>query len=308
MKRAFAQSLLLVAGFAGLAALAGCEHQPAPHVGAIAFGHVGLGPGGFSYPRAVSVGAGQIVAVVDKSARVQLFEADGVFLRSWNLPEMAAGKPVGVHVGADERVYVADTHYHRVVVYDLEGRELARFGEEGRGPGQFILPTDVARDADGNIYVSEYGGNDRISVFSPDYRFLYAIGEGEVAGKPLQRPNGIDIDARQRLWVADSVNHRVVCFDLHGKVLAAWGTMGRDPGQMRYPYDIACLPGGQILICEFENNRLQWFDEQGRSLRTWGAQGRNVGELWAPWGVAAGPDGRIYVVDALNNRIQILSL
>jgi DNA-binding beta-propeller fold protein YncE len=222
------------------------------------------------------------------------------------MPESITGKPVGLYLASDGKIYVPDTHYHRVLIFDREGRELARFGEEGTGPGQFQLPTDIVRDAAGNIYVGEYGGNDRIDVFSPDLQFQYAIGEGEVAGMHMSRPAGLDIDAAQTLWVADAVNHRVLHFTLKGELLAAWGSMGRESGQMRYPYDLVCLPNGQILVCEFENNRLQWFDATGKSLRTWGTQGRRPGELWAPWGISRGPDGRIYVVDALNSRVQIL--
>ena len=43
----------------------------------------------------------------------------------------------------------------------------------GTGPGQFIYPTDVAFDAKGHVFVSEYGDNDRIQVFEPDGKFLY---------------------------------------------------------------------------------------------------------------------------------------
>ena len=62
-------------------------------------------------------------------------------------------KPVGLSVHPDGRVFVADTHYNRVLVFDRDGKELARFGGYGKEPGHFIYPTDIAFGNDGRIYV-----------------------------------------------------------------------------------------------------------------------------------------------------------
>lgn len=293
-----------------LAALAGCEPPPLTDNGVVgAFGEMGLGPGQFSYPRAISIDPSGRVYVVDKSARIQRFSPEGILEADWSMPERAAGKPVGIHAAGDGRLFVADTHYHRVIVYDADGRELARFGREGTGDGEFQLPTDVALDGSGRIYVSEYSGNDRITRWTSDFKFDRVICNREpLDGLPLNRPSAIDIDADQSLWVADACNHRILRLDLEGRLISAWGTMGREPGQLRYPYDLQCLPDGSILVCEFANNRLQWFASDGESLRIWGHEGRKLGDLWAPWGVDLGPDGRIYVLDSRNDRVQIIKL
>ena len=49
---------------------------------------------------------------------------------------------MGVTVGPDGLLYVADTHYQRVLVYDKEGRSVRSFGEFGTGPGQFDTQPD----------------------------------------------------------------------------------------------------------------------------------------------------------------------
>ena len=187
-----------------------------------------------------------------------------------------------------------------------EGQLLDQFGQVGDGPGQFQLPTDVAIDADGFIYVSEYNGNDRITKWSPDLHYVAAIGEEPIEGRRLTRPAGIDIDDQQTLWVADACNHRIVRFSLDGRVLTVFCQMGTAAGQLRYPYDITVTPDGALLVCEYGNSRLQWFDRDGRSLGTWGGHGRQLGRLWQPWGATVGPDGRIYVVDSYNSRVQII--
>ncbi|NOX60064.1 MAG: hypothetical protein GXP29_14555 [Planctomycetes bacterium] len=272
------------------------------------FGHLGLGQGDFTYPRALSVDSKNRIFVVDKSARLQRFGPTGTFQTGWSMPERVAGKPIGLYVHDDGRVFVADTHYHRVMVFDADGVELARFGREGYGDGEFQLPTDVAVDSEGFIYVSEYNGNDRVTKWSPTFEFVSVFCEGEIDGKVMRRPAAMDFDSEGTLWVADACNHRILGFDREGKLLASWGSMGREPGQLRYPYDIDCLDDGTILVCEFGNHRLQWFDKAGNSTRVWGKQGRRPGELWAPWGAVGAPDGRVYVVDSLNARVQVLEL
>jgi DNA-binding beta-propeller fold protein YncE len=284
-----------------------CEPPAITQSGVISiFGQVGLSPGDFSYPRAITAEPGGSVFVVDKSGRVQRFSADGVVEAVWRMPETADGKPVGFAVHPDGRILVADTHYHRVLIFDRDGTLLGSFGREGTGDGEFLLPTDVAVDADGFLYVSEYQGNDRITKWSPDLTFVAAIGDQAIAGKRLSRPAGIDIDDEQTLWVADACNHRIVRLSLDGKVLATFGRFGDAPGELRYPYDVCVSPDDTIMVCEYEGNRLQWFSKDGRSLRIWGKAGRAAGELFAPWGATYGPRGNVYVVDSGNNRVQII--
>lgn len=297
----------MVAGVALCLSLTTCDPPPITDSGVVGiFGGVGLGPGQFSYPRAITAEPNGSVFVVDKNGRVQRFSPDGVFETFWRMPETEYGKPVGLKVHPDGRIFVADTHYHRVMIFDRDGNPLGSFGSEGFGDGQFQLPTDVAFDNQGHIYVSEYYGNDRITKWSSDWKFVAAFGETEIEGRRLTRPTGLAIDEEQTLWVADACNHRLVRFSLDGEVLAAFGRFGQEPGEMRYPYDVDISPENTLLVCEYEGNRLQWFTKDGRSLRTWGRAGRAPGELFAPWGAAYGPGGRVYALDSLNSRVQII--
>jgi DNA-binding beta-propeller fold protein YncE len=298
---------VILLGGLTVAAVVGCDPPGITDTGVIGvFGGVGLGPGEFSYPRAITAEPNGSVFVVDKNGRVQRFSADGQFETFWRMPETEQGKPVGLKVHPDGRIFVADTHYHRVMIFDRDGKLLGSFGSEGFGGGQFQFPTDVAFDAQGFIYVSEYHENDRITKWSPDLQFVAAFGEKEIEGRRLSRPAGIDIDDEQTLWVADACNHRIVRFSLDGEVLTTFGRFGTGPGEMRYPYDLCVSPQQTLLVCEYEGNRLQWFSKDGRSLRVWGRGGRAPGELFAPWGATYGPKGRVYVVDSLNSRVQIM--
>jgi len=293
----------------GLIVPAGCDKPGiAGRKPAKIFGEKGLGPGQFVYPRAIAVGPQGCVFIVDKTARIQRFDPDGEFETSWQMPKWNAGKPTGITVTGDGRVLLADTHYHQVMIFDRDGKELERFGSIGEGPGELIYPTGTLVGADGNYYVSEYGGNDRISRYSSKWEYLGSFGNLGSGESALLRPQSIILDTDGTIWVADACNHRICRFSPEGKFISAFGTPGREPGQLQYPYDIALCPDGTILVCEFGNNRIQRFDRAGKSLEIWGSTGRAPGQLAYPWGVAIGLEDRVYILDSGNNRVQMFKM
>jgi len=291
-----------------LAACGGCGPKPPGETPPLlVFGRSGTGPGEFNYPRAATVGPDQTLYVIDKAGRLQAFSAAGEFLRAWRMPAIDAGKPTGLGIGPDGRIYAADTHYSRVLVFAPDGRLVEQFGTHGDGPGQFRLPTDVAVAPDGTIFVSEYGGNDRISVFAPGWRFLRSFdGRDDGRGTRFERPQALSLDRDGTLWVADAGNHRICHFSRAGRLLGTFGRPGHDAGQLWFPYDVAVLADGTLVVCEYGNNRVQRFDRDGRSLGIWGRAGRRPGELAYPWALAPGTGDRLYVIDSGNNRVQVI--
>ncbi len=345
---AFAGACLLVSG---------CEraHVSGESIDAIhTFGSLGDTPGKFAYPRAMDGSRdGKSVWVIDKTARVQRIDTTtGRCVAMWRMPDSELGKPVGFCVApgrdsdgqwCDELLYIADTHYARVMVYKppidgpsalhsgmqrpgSESRDtgtaptlVRKFGEYGQGDGQFIYPTDVAVliGADGlsveRIYVSEYGGHDRISVFDGDYHFKFSFGEwgdGHYADKvQFARPQSLSIetiDGQKQVVISDSCNHRLGRFTLDGQLIGWIGspaTVGEAPGAFKFPYGLASLGDGTMMVSEFGGNRLQRIDlASGQSLGIWGRTGRGDGELIAPWAVAV-MGNKTFVVDSGNNRV-----
>jgi ABC-type Fe3+ transport system permease subunit len=291
-------------------------------------GRTGRGEGEFLYPRAIDISAEGDIFVVDKTGRIQRFDREGEFVREFDMPLVEAGKPTGMSLGPDPstsslrlrsgrsgqggRLYVADTHYHRVVVFDQGGRMVDEWGSFGKDDGCFIYPTDVAFAGRGDaerIFVSEYGGNDRISVFDNKGGWLFSFGSWGSGEGEFSRPSAMCVDeGRGRLYVADACNHRIAVYDLEGNIKMYFGEAGTGKGQLGYPYDLALMPGGDIIVCEFGNNRLQLFGADGVSKGVYGRCGRKAGELAYPWGVAVDDRGRVLVVDAGNNRVQIWQL
>ena len=272
-------------------------------------GRTGRGPGEFIYPRAIDMAADGSLFVVDKTGRIQHISRSGEFLGVIKMPLIEAGKPTGISVGPDGNVYVADTHYHRVVVFSPAGKVLRQFGRFGEDAGEFIYPTDIAFAPDGRIFVSEYGGNDRVSIFSRKGEYLGSFGSPGSGEGQFSRPSAICVDAeRGRLYVADACNHRIAIYNLDGKLTGHIGSVGSGQGKLRYPYDLSLMSDGNLLVCEYGNNRLQVFSPDGRSLGTFGSAGRQLGQLAYPWAVAVDGQKRAYVVDAGNNRVQVWQL
>jgi ABC-type Fe3+ transport system permease subunit/DNA-binding beta-propeller fold protein YncE len=301
-----------VVACAAALSLAGCDGdsstQSEPTV-CWTFGGQGPGPGEFLYPRTIDFDASGNVYVGDKTGRIQHLTDHGEVLGTIHLPAFQAGNPTGLSLGPDGNLYVADTHYHRVLVYDRDGRIVRQFGEFGEGPGQFIYPTDVAFAPDGRIFVSEYGGHDRVSIYSPEGKFLSSFGRQGNGEGEFSRPQSLAVDPQRRLlYVTDACNHRIAKYTLDGHLLGYIGSVGQAPGQLRYPYGLAVLPQGDLVVCEYGNNRVQVLDPAGRSLRCLGGPGRGLGELAFPWGLAVDAKRRAFIVDAGNNRIQVWQL
>jgi DNA-binding beta-propeller fold protein YncE len=278
------------------------------------WGEQGMRPGQLQKPRAMAIDARGELYIVDKSARIQVFDQDGGFLRGWRTPEWANGKPTGLSFDQAGRLLVADTHYFRILFYERDGTLLADKtlgGTFGHEPGTFGLVTDAVTDSQGCLYVSEYGDHDRIQKFSPQGEYLMEWGSHGSEPGQFARPQSMAVDENDLLWVVDACNDRVQVFDARGttvRQLKCWGRRGAEPGQMRYPYDLVLSPDGYVYIVEFGNHRVQKFTRDGQSVATWGSQGRGPGQLFNPWALVQDERGRIHVLDTYNHRVQRLRL
>ena len=312
VRRAWRGTTVAALAAACLLGVTGCDasdresHQPLQT--RFTFGSPGISLGQFDYPRALAVDApNQFVYIVDKTARVQRFGFDGRPQLQWQMPQRENGKPTGISVAPDGRVFVADTHYQRIIAYDSQGHELMRFGRYGEGPGEFIYPTDVAFGPDGRLYVSEYGGsNDRIQVFTAQGEYLFGFGSyGSEVGQYSRPQSMLFSSDRSELYIADACNHRIVVVDPEGNPLRVLGGSGRGPGQFAYPYGLMGLDDGSLLVCEYGNNRVQRLSPAGECLGLFGRPGTGDGELHAPWAVD-GDANRVFVLDSRNNRVQVI--
>lgn len=142
------------------------------------WGSPGASPGAFDVPHSLALdGQGRLFVADRGNARVQIFDADGRYLTSWQ-DKLRIGRPWAVRLDANGLVYIVDggdqnawlPDRARVLILSSEGEILGRFGSYGTRPGAFIWPHAVAVGPDGALYVAEVGSGRRVQKFVPgDY-------------------------------------------------------------------------------------------------------------------------------------------
>ena len=302
----------LAAASACLATLSGCVPAGNPEeVSGKIWGRRGISDGRFQKPRAMAIDSQDRLFIVDMTGRIQVFRREGEFLHGWKMPKIDTGRPVGLGIHQDGNLMVADTHNFRVLFFTAEGELLPERtigGTFGRAQGEFGLVTDVVQDSKGDYYIGEYGDNDRIQKFSAAGQFVYQIGShGSQPGEFL-RPQTLVMDAADRLYVADSCNHRIQIFDVSGdqpSLIEHFGEQGVEPGQMRYPYGLALDSDDHVYVCEFGNHRVQKLTRHGEPLDSFGVHGRReLGEFQQPWAIAFDSTKTLHILDSYNHRVQ----
>ena len=100
----------------------------------------------------------------------------------------------------------------------------------------------------------------------------------------LLAPRGIAVSENDKIYVAETENHRISVWDENGTFILAWGSSGANDGQFKKPTGIAAFEG-KVYIAEWEGHRVQVFDENGNFLRKWGGYGTADGQFKNPWGI-----------------------
>ena len=220
--------------------------------------------------------------------------------------------PVDIAIGKDDVIYAINRSYEnrpdgvRVSVISLDEEYITEFASYGEGDGQFIWPTSIALDSQGNVYVADEWLN-RISVFNKDGDFLSKWGKAGSGDGELDRPAGLAITSDGALFLTDSRNHRVQKFSLDGQFKGKFGSFGTGPGQFNMPWGIAVGKDGLAYVADWRNDRIQQFTADGEWQAAFGQPGSGIGQFNRPNSVCVDDDGDIYVADWLNNRVQVLT-
>ena len=267
-------------------------------------GSRGVAPGQFNKPRSVAVDAQDNLYVADMTGRIQRFTPEGQFVLSWQMPVTELGKPKGLAHDRQGRMIVLEPHYARVNVFSNDGKLVAQWGHKGTNAGALTLPRSVAVTAQGDYWLSEYSDVERLQRFSPQGQLRQVLGHAGTGPGEFNRAESVSLDAQDRLYVADSCNHRIQVFAADGRFLRAYGRPGAGPGEMSYPYDVQVDARGCQYVCEFGNSRIQIFGADDQLLEILGGPGAAPGRFSNPWSIALDSKGSLYVADSQNHRVQ----
>src|SRR5260370_16672237 len=122
-------------------------------------------------------------------------------------------------------LWIIETGSQTVRKFSEDGKVLMTVGtldQAGEDQTHMNQPNDVAFAANGDLYVSDGYGNDRVVVFDKNGKFVRAWGKLGAGPGEFSQPHSIALDSKGRVYVADRNNARIQVFDSKGKFLTEW--------------------------------------------------------------------------------------
>ena len=269
----------------------------------LCIGEKGSGEGMLNNPMGVAVTAKDEAVVADnQNHRVQVFDSNGTFLRSFGRKGENAGEfknPTGIAINKDRNILVSENHNHRVQILSWEGRHLGSFGGQGSLDSQLSNPWGLSLDSTGNIIVADTG-NKLIKIFTPDGKFVMKIGEQGSFSLPIHC-----VQCGEYFIASDSGEHCIKVFNREGHFQYKFGKQGRGDGEFNRPRFLSVTQSKHLLVCDEYNHRIQVFELDGKFVGKFDTNGSKLGEFDNPYSVAILSNDQIVVSADNNNRIQI---
>ncbi len=218
-------------------------------------------------------------------------------------------KPLGVAIGANGQIYIADVSARKVIVYDAFGMYLSDIGDFR----DLDRPVDVAVSPDGKqIYIMDAGGIDsrrhRVVVYTAEGVKLFEFGwRGNGAGE-FNLPTQVEVAPDGTVYVLDAGNFRVQVFSADGQFQRAWGRVGRGFGDFARPRGLAVGVDGNIYVSDAAFRNVQVFNPKGELLLAIGGKQflDRPGELAMPADIAVDELQHVYIVDQVFKKVEVL--
>lgn len=213
----------------------------------LAWGSRGGGSYQFNYQKGVMVDRrdGSVYVCDTDAASVKKYTNAGVHV--WTSP---GPKCWGGAVAANGDVYIADTQGAKVVVLSgSTGAQLRQVAGRGSGNGQVQMPTDVAVDSDGSIWVADKTRNN-VQHLSSTGAYL-----GKVSGQGLSQTWGVAV-AGGHVFVASSATNQIKVWTTGGSFVTSYGSGGSTLGRFQGPKGLDAADG-YLYVVEHAGERVQ---------------------------------------------------
>jgi streptogramin lyase len=177
-------------------------------------------------------------------------------------------------------------------------------------PGDtFNRPTDVAWDAQGNIFISDGYGNSRVAKYDKNGVYIKAWGSRGAGIGQFNTVHSIAVDAQGNVYAGDRGNNRIQVFDNNGNFKTQFLHVGA-------PWAICITPGPhQYLytsnsngIGNFDNGEIYKMELDGKVVGKFGSAGKQMKEFGSVHEIDCRTDNQIIVGELTNWRAQKLML
>lgn len=256
--------------------------------------------------------AGRVYVPDTGNHRIQIFNADGTFYRSFGQHGTGSYQldcPAGVAISpANGDIFVVDKCNQRIQVYTsawVYRMTLGTLDTTGTDNRHFSWPQGVAVDASGAVFVADTD-NFRVqkcTLSANDYACTTFAGETGVPGDDfghLDPPTAVAVGSDGRVIVVDMWNSRIQVFDAGGAYLTTiGGSYGANSGQMIGPAGVAVDQYDNLYVAEHDNHRVQKYTPGVPGWKQVNVNG--FGERWSFLGGLTAFGGRLYAAGAHNN-------
>lgn len=201
--------------------------------------------------------------------------------------------PGFIAVGPDGLIYITYPDRNLIVVFDENYKEVRKIE---------VSDFPIAIKVKGNqIYVTSAHN---VRIFSTAGKYLYGIGNPGARNNALGNwlfPNGIDVNDRGVIFVADSNNSRIVS-------LSPKCTNPKKVYGSSIPAGIAIGPDGNLFFVQVLRSMLEVVSQDGREIKALSGPGIKDLQFTNPIDMASFGGGVFAISDKGNNRVQVVRI
>lgn len=139
--------------------------------------------------------------------RIDILSLDGKHLNTiYNVPA-----PNSVYVDDSGKIYALSKYVGKLFIYNRDGEQIKEMLTPGTNIWALDFPNGLAMDSEGHIFIVDISTNG-LKIYDKEGTFLYYLGveKPSVYLGGFNNPKDVVIDDKDRIYVLDSYNRRLV--------------------------------------------------------------------------------------------------